>query len=57
MTGPGGARPVAGQATGTVRPGRAAIVTAGLMGRAGLTGQTGIQVLAGRAGLAGIVMM
>jgi len=55
MTGPGGARPAAGQAIVTVRPGRTVIGPAVLVGRAGTTGLTviGRAVLVGRAGMTG----
>ena len=57
MTGPGGARPAAGQAIVTVRPGLTVIGPAVLVGRAGMTGRTAARVTAGRAGQAAIAMM
>jgi hypothetical protein len=59
MTGPGGARPAAGQAIVTVRPGLTVIGPAVLVGRAGTTGRTVMAVAGpvGRAGMTGRTVM
>ena len=44
MTRPAGARPAAGQAIVTVRPGRTVSVAAVLVARAGMTGRTAMAV-------------